>query len=322
MKFIRTCTTVVALLVALPSWTHAQSYPTQAIKLVVPFPPGGSSDSIGRIVANGLAQKFNVPVIVDNRPGAGTMIGHQYVADSAPDGYTLLLAAPPLAINETLYATPPHRVFRDIVPISVVATIPLVMIVHPSSPANTIADLVRMAKERPGVLTYGSSGNGGSPHLSMEMFQGATGTQLVHVPYKGSAPAVLDLVAGHTDVVIDTVLTTLPQATAGKARALAQLGAQRSRLMPDVPTMQEVGVAGLDVSSWFMLAAPAGVAPAILDQLNAAVSELIAPEAMQTVLAKQGFEIVGGDRAAAEAFLRQQVEGFGAAVKRAKLTVE
>lgn len=291
-------------------------YPNRPIKLVVPFPPGGSSDNAARIVANGLAQKLGKPVIVENRGGAGTVPGTQSVASSEPDGYTLLLASTPLAINQTLYSRFPVA-FRDIVPVSVVASIPLVMIVHPSSKANTVSELIQLAKNRNGELTYGSSGNGGSPQLSMEMFQRATGTKFVHVPYKGSAPAVLDLVAGQTDVVVDTVFTTKPQVEAGKARALAQLGAIRSKLLPNVPTLQEQGLAGFDVSSWFLLAAPGKTPPAILDKLNVAVSEMLASKAVQETLDKQGFDPIGGSREDAEKFLRQQIERFGAAVKSA-----
>lgn len=327
MNFIRNLASKILVIAAAAfaastCLASSDDYPNKPIKIVVPYPPGGTSDSVARIVANGLTQKFGKPVIVDNRGGAGTVLGTQVVTSSEPDGYTLLLTSTPLAINETLYATLPYRVFKDIVPVSVVASVPLVMIVNPSSKAKTVADLVQMAKDRPGQLTYGSSGNGGSPHLSMEMFQAATGTKFVHVPYKGSAPAVMDLVAGQTDVVVDTTLTTQPQVAAGKARALAQLGAQRSKLMPDVPTLQESGLAGYDVSSWFVLAAPGKTPPALISKLNAAVSELIASDAVRETFAKQGLEAVGGDVAATNHFVKQQIERFGAAVKNAGVKVD
>lgn len=300
------------------SWVAAQgAYPTKPIKIVVPYPAGGTSDNVARIVAAGLSQKFGQPVVVDNKGGAGTVLGTGIVAKSDPDGYTLLLTSTPLAINETMYKSLPYRVFQDITPVNVVASVPLVMIVNPAAKAKTVAELVQIAKERPGALTYGSSGNGGSPHLSMELFQSMTGVKMIHVPYKGSAPAVMDLVAGQTDVVVDTLFLTQQQVSAGKARALAQLGGNRSKLMADVPTLAESGLAGFDVSSWFMLTAPGGTPPAILNKLNAAVNEVIASDTVRDTFSKQGLEPVGGSREDAEKFLKQQIDRFGTAVKSA-----
>lgn len=300
------------------SWVAAQgAYPTKPIKIVVPYPAGGTSDNVARIVAAGLSQKFGQPVVVDNKGGAGTVLGTGIVAKSDPDGYTLLLTSTPLAINETMYKSLPYRVFQDITPVNVVASVPLVMIVNPAAKAKTVAELVQIAKERPGALTYGSSGNGGSPHLSMELFQSMTGVKMIHVPYKGSAPAVMDLVAGQTDVVVDTLFLTQQQVSAGKARALAQLGGKRSKLMADVPTLAESGLAGFDVSSWFMLTAPGGTPPAILNKLNAAVNEVIASDTVRDTFSKQGLEPVGGSREDAEKFLKQQIDRFGTAVKSA-----
>lgn len=309
------------LIAALASpWAAAAGqYPTKPIRVVVPYPPGGTSDNVARIVASGLSDKLGQPVVVENRGGAGTITGTGIVANSEPDGYTLLATSTPLAINESLYKSLPYRVPEDITPVSVMATVPLVMIVHPSSNAKTIQDLIKIIKEKPGTLTYGSSGNGGSPHLSMEMFLSEIGGKMIHVPYKGSAPAVLDLVGGQTDVVVDTLFLTQQQVSSDRARALAQLGSKRSALMPDVPTLQESGLDGFDVSSWFMLTAPGGTPAGILDRLNAAVDEVVKSDSVRQAFAKQGLEPVGGSRPAAQQFLKTQIERFGAAVKRSGL---
>lgn len=302
------------------SWATAQGqYPTKPIRVVVPYPAGGTSDNVARIVASGLSNKFGQPVIVENRGGAGTITGTGIVANSEADGYTLLATSTPLAINESLYKSLPYRIPQDITPVSLMATVPLVMIVNPSSKAKTIQDLIKIIKENPGQLTYGSSGNGGSPHLSMEMFLSQIGGKMIHVPYKGSAPAVLDLVGGQTDVVVDTLFLTQQQVLANRARGLAQLGNERSKLMPDVPTLQEAGLKGFDVSSWFMLTAPGGTPPEVLERLNAAVNEVVTSDSVRQAFAKQGLEPVGGSRANAERFLETQIERFGGAVKRSGL---
>lgn len=307
----------------LPALGWAQdAYPNKPIRIVVPYPPGGTSDNVARLLAPVLSEKLGQPVLIENKGGAGTLTGTSQVAKSEPDGYTLLLTSTPLAINETLYKEMPYKTFQDLLPVAVVAQVPLVMIVHPSSKAKTVADLVGLAKASPGRLTYGSSGNGGSPHLSMEVFQAMTQTKLVHVPYKGSAPAVLDLVGGQIDVVIDTVFLTQQQVLAGKARALAQTGAKRSSLMPDVPTLQESGLQGFDISSWFMLVAPAATPQPVVQKLNAVVNEFIAMPKTRETLAKQGLEPVGGSAPDALRFLKANVSRFGEAVKSAQLSAD
>ena len=311
------------LLGVLPGLAAAQeAYPTKPIRIVVPYPAGGTSDNVARLLAPLLSEKLGQPVLVDNKGGAGTLTGTAMVAKSEPDGHTLLLTSTPLAINESLYKEMPYKTFQDLVPVAVVAQVPLVMIVNSASKARTVSDLVLMAKKSPGQLTYGSSGNGGSPHLSMEMFQSMTRTKLVHVPYKGSAPAVLDLVGGQTDVVVDTLFLTQQQVVAGKARAIAQLGAKRSSLMPDVPTLQESGLQGFDISSWFMLVAPAATPQPVVQKLNTLVNEFIALPKTRETLARQGLEPLGGPPQDALRFLKASVGRFGEAVQRANLTAD
>jgi tripartite-type tricarboxylate transporter receptor subunit TctC len=317
-KILHCCMALTATLAC--TWVAAQGqYPDKPIKIVVPYPPGGTSDNVTRIVAARMSEKLGQTIIIDNRGGAGTITGTVMVANSKADGYTLLATSTPLAINQSLYKSLPYRIPQDITPVSVMATVPLVMIVNPSSEAKTVEDLIKIIKDKPGELTYGSSGNGGSPHLSMEMFLSRIDGKMIHVPYKGSAPAVLDLVGGQTDVVVDTLFLTQQQVSAGRARALAQLGVKRSSLLPDVPTLQEAGLEGFDVSSWFMLTAPGGTPPAILELLNAAVNEAVTSDAVREAFAKQGLEPVGGSVADAEQFLKDQIERFGAAVKRSGL---
>ena len=312
---------VAALFSPVASWS-ADAYPSKPITFVVPYPPGGTCDNVARIVAAGVAEKLGQPVIVENRGGAGTITATEHVARSKPDGYTFLATSTPLAINQTLYKSLTYKIPEDIKPVSLMAAVPLVMIVGESAKAKTIQDLIEEIKSRPGELTYGSSGNGGSPHLSTEMFLERIGGKMVHIPYKGSAPAVLDLIGGHTDVVIDTLFLTGQQVSAGKARALAQLGSTRSSLLPDVPTLQEAGLDGYDVSSWFMLAAPSNVPQDVLEKINTVVDEVVKSQKVIDAFAKQGIEPKGGNIEETTAFFNDQVERFGAAVKRAGLTAD
>ncbi len=306
-----------ALLAVLPlSCALAQdTYPSRPIKIVVPFPPGGSSDSIARLLANGMRDKLGQPIVIENKAGAGTVIGTEAVAKSPADGYTLLWMTTPFAINASLMKSLPYDTFKDFTPIVDVVEMPLVMIVPPNSPAKSVRDLVEMAKKSPGKLSYGSSGNGGSPHLATEMFKSMTGVFINHIPYRGSAPSVQDLLAGQTDVVLDTVFLTAPYVQAGKARALAQTGTKRSAYLPDVPTMREAGVAGYEATSWLSLAAPAGTPTSVVQRLNAAANEVLKAPAMREQLTKQGMDIVAATPEDAARHLRAEVEKWGKAVK-------
>ena len=290
------------------------NFPSRPIKIVVPFPPGGSSDQVARLLANGMKDKLGQPIIIENKAGAGTVIGAEAVAKSPADGYTLLWMTTPFAINASLVKSLPYDTFKDFTPVVDVVAMPLVMIVHPNSPAKSVADLVAMAKKAPGKLSYGSSGNGGSPHLAMEMFKSMAGVFVNHIPYRGSAPSVQDLIAGQTDVVIDTIFLTTPFVQAGKARALAQTGAQRSPYLPDVPTMREAGIAGYEATSWLSMAAPAGTPAAVVQKINAAANEVLKAPAMREQLTKQGMDIIAGTPDEAARRLRVEVDKWGKAV--------
>lgn len=310
-------TLAAALLAALP-FTGAlaqDAFPSRPVKIVVPFPPGGSSDSVARLLAKGMQEKLGQPIIVDNKGGAGTLIGTEIVAKSPADGYTLLWMTTPFAINESLRTNLPYDTFKDFTPVVTVVAMPLVMIVPPNSPAKSVKDLVEIAKKSPGKLSYGSSGTGGSPHLAMEMFKSAAGVFINHIPYKGSAPAVSDLIAGQTDVVIDTIFLTTPQVKGGKARALAQTGTERSSYLPDVPTMREAGIEGYEATSWLGLAAPGGTPAPVVDKLNAVANEVLKSPAVREQLEKQGLTVIAGTPQDAARFLRTEVERWGKAVK-------
>lgn len=315
-KVTRRIATAALLALAPVAAALAQdAFPSRPIKIVVPFPPGGSSDSVARLLANGMKDKLGQPVIVENKAGAGTIIGTEAVAKSPADGYTMLWMTTPFAINESLHNQRPYDTFKDFTPLIDVVSNPLVMIVNPNSPAKTVKDLIALAKKSPGKLSYGSSGNGGSPHLAMEMFKAAAGVHINHIPYKGSAPAVTDLIGGQTDVVIDTLFLTAPQVAGGKARALAQTGPTRSKLLPDVPTMREAGLAGYEATSWLSLAVPAGTPAAIVGRLNAAANEVLQTPAIRDQLVKQGMEVHGGTPEQAAQHLRAEVDRWGKAIK-------
>ena len=306
---------LTATLLPLGTPVLAQEYPSRPIKLIVPFPAGGSTDHVARVVSNGIKDELGQAAIIENKGGAGTLLGTEAVARADPDGYTLLSTATPFAINATLVKTLNYDTVKSFEPVIFTAGIPLVILVNEKSPWRSLKDLVEAAKAKPGVYTYGSSGNGGSPHLATAMLEAATGIKMMHIPYKGSAPSVADLVAGQTDMVIDTVFLGAPHVKSGRLRALAQLGPQRSVLMPDVPTMQELGYKDFSAVSWFGVFAPAGTPRPILEKLNGAINRTLAKPAVIETLNAQGFFIVGGPLDGALPRLKREIEIWGKAVR-------
>jgi tripartite-type tricarboxylate transporter receptor subunit TctC len=283
------------LVAAFAAGAWAQDYPTKPIRIVVPFPPGGATDLLARAVAQRLTEKWGQAVIVDNRPGAGGNIGSELVAKAAPDGYTLEMGTVGThAINASLYAKMPYDHVKDFVPIVLVAAVPNVLVVNPSLPVKSVQELIAYAKANPGKLNFASSGNGTSIHLSGELFKVMAGVQMTHVPYKGSAPALQDLIAGQVQLMFDNLPPSLPQIKAGKLRALAVTTAKRSPALPDLPTIAESGLPGFESSSWFGLLAPAGTPQPIVAKLNAEVNAWLAtPEAKEKLLAS-GANPAGG----------------------------
>lgn len=266
---------VGAALAACSAGAAAQSYPSKPIRMIIPFPPGGPTDIFGRMVAQQLSESFKQQVIADNRPGAGGNIGVEQATKAPADGYTLTCLTVAQAISPGVYKKMNFDPRKDLAPISLVALVPSVLMVHPSLPVKNVKDLVAVAKSRPGELTYASTGNGTSPHMLMEMFKWMTGTQLVHVPYKGAAPALVDQMAGQVVVAFNSAVGALPHARSGKLRALAVSTEKRFAAMPELPTVEEAGVKGYAGSSWQGVAAPAGTPPEILNRVQAEVAKML-----------------------------------------------
>ena len=286
---------VSAFALAAIAGAQAPAYPTKPIRLVVPFPAGGATDILAREVAKHLTDAWGQSVVVDNRPGAGGNIGSELVAKAAPDGYTLEMGTVGThAINASLYSKMPYDHVRDFVPVILVAGVPNVLEVNPALPVNSVQELIAYAKANPGKLNFASSGSGTSIHLSGELFKVMAGVQMTHVPYKGSAPALQDLIGGQVQLMFDNLPPSLPQIKAGKLRALAVTSAGRAPALPDTPTVAEAGLPGFEASSWFGVLAPAGTPPEIVNKLNAEIAKWLASPGAKEKLANVGANIAGG----------------------------
>ena len=294
-RWVRCFALAFAALASIAMPAQAQTYPTKPIRLVVPFPAGGTTDILARAVAQKLSETLGQQVIVDNRPGAGGNIGSELVARSAPDGYTLLMGTVGThAINVSLYPKLPYDPVKDFTPIVLMAGVPNVLVVNPSLPARSVSELIAYAKANPGKLNFASSGSGTSIHLSGELFKVLTGVQMTHVPYKGSAPALTDLVGGQVQLMFDNLPSSLAFIKAGKLRALAVTSKTRAAALPDVPTMVEAGVPDFEASSWFGILAPAGTPRDIVVRINAEVAKWLATPDAREKLAGQGAIAAGG----------------------------
>ena len=269
---------------------HAQApYPNKPVRLVVPFPAGGTTDILARAVAQKLTETMGQTVVIDNRPGAGGNIGAELVAKAPPDGYTLLMGTVGThAINASLYARMPYDHVRDFAPVILVAGVPNVLVIHPSVPVNSVQELIAYGKANPGKLNFASSGAGTSIHLAAELFKTMSGVQMTHVPYKGSAPALADLLGGQVQLMFDNLPSALPHIKSGKLKALAVTSLQRSTTVPDLPTIAESGLPGFDANSWFGILAPAGTPKEIIDRLNSEVAKWLASPEAREKLASQG----------------------------------
>jgi tripartite-type tricarboxylate transporter receptor subunit TctC len=290
MKLSRQATTVLlAVLLSVCANTQAQTYPSRPVTLVVPFPPGGGTDTGGRMLAQKLAEKWGQSVIVDNKGGAAGIVGADFVSKARPDGYTLLIGnIGTQSINPSLYKKLPYDPDRAFAPISLIAELPLVMLVHPSVPVKTPQELIAYARAQPGKVAYSSSGAGGSLHLAAELFQYQSGVQLLHVPYKGGGPAMADLLAGHVNMSFATVLESNAQIKSGKLRPIALTGSTRSTALPEVPTLAEGALPGFNSISWIGLLAPAGTPQAVIDKVSVDVRELMASDELKRRFVEQG----------------------------------
>jgi tripartite-type tricarboxylate transporter receptor subunit TctC len=280
---------LLAMAVSVPA--GAQAYPTRPVKLVVPFPPGGSLDITGRLIAQRLSEMWGQAVVVENKPGAGGNIGADFVAKSPPDGYTILLGALSThAVNPNLYAKMPYDAVRDFAPITLIATTPNVLVVNAATPVGNVREFIAWTKANPGKLAFGSGSNGSAGHLAGELYKVDTGTDAVHIPFKGGAPATQALLAGDTQFMFDNLANAMAQVKAGKLKALAVTTAQRSPLVPELPTMAEAGLPGFDISTWYGLFAPAGTPAAIVGKWNSDVTKILTTPDVRAKLMADGAE--------------------------------
>lgn len=300
----------------------AANFPNRTVKIVVPFAPGGSTDALARLLAQRLTVAWGQTVIVENKPGAGATLGADYVAKSAPDGYTVLMGAAHHTIAQNVYQKLPYHFGRDFAPVSVVALIPNVVVINAQIPAQTIQELIALAKKEPGKLNYGSAGAGTAHHLIGESFNLKAGTNIVHIPYKGSSPAVADLVSGQVQIMFDTVSSALPQIKAGKTRALAVTTMKRSSALPDVPTLNETVLPGFDFGTWFGILAPAATPPDIVAKMSAEIIKIVQMPEVRKQLLDMGSEPIGNTSAEMKAQITRELEEFGTLTKQIKLTVE
>ena len=299
------------------SW--AQDYPSKPVKILVSTAPGGMADTLGRLLASHLTQAMGQQFFVENRGGAGNIIGIDLVAKSPPDGYTLLVCAGTITINHIVYTKLPYDVVRDLVPITQLVSVPNVLVVHPSQPYRTLADFIAAAKAKPGQINFASAGVGSNLHLSMELLKAMTGINVVHVPYKGVGPAMSDLVGGHVASMVSNVASARPHVMSGKLRALAVTSRNRAPALPDVPSMDEAGVKGYEVLNWFGMFAPAGTPAPIVARMQAEAKAMLTAPDMQKRLASQGAQPIASTPSDFAAFVKSEIAQWSKIGRAAKI---
>jgi tripartite-type tricarboxylate transporter receptor subunit TctC len=285
----------------------AEAYPSRPVRFIVPFPPGGGNDIVGRIVAQKLNESLGVPVVVDNRGGAGGTIGTDLTAKAPPDGHTMLVNNISLAVNATLYPRLPYDTLKDLAPVSLLGRQPNMIVVHPAVPAGSVKDLVAMMRAKPGQVVYGSGGVGTAGHLATVMLMLMTKTEMTHVPYKGLGPALVDLMGGRIQMVVSTLASALPHVKSGKMKPLAVTTAKRSAFFPELPTIAEAGVPGYEFSTWYGLVLPGRTPAAIVDRLNAETVKVLGSAALKEQFAAQGLEATSSSPAEFAAYLKAEV---------------
>ncbi len=301
----------------------AESYPSKPLRIVVPYSPGGPADIGGRMIGQRLNDVWKQPVIVDNRPGGNTITGAEIVVKAQPDGYTLFIAfVGTLAINPSLYKKLPYDPLRDFAPVAMIATLPLILVVSPSMPVNSVKELIALAKVQPGKLTFGSGGVGQGSHLAGELFKSMTGTQMTHVPYKGNAPAVADVVGSHISMIFDGMTSSLPFVRSGRLKALAITTAKRSQALPELITIAEAGVPGYDVGSWFGILATGGTPPAIVAKLNREIVRYLEMPDTRARLLQMGLEMQTGTPREFHDYIKAEISKWAQVVKESGATAE
>jgi tripartite-type tricarboxylate transporter receptor subunit TctC len=314
--------TALAAVVAPTQVCAAESYPTKPIRIIVPFAPGGGTDVTARLVGQPLAEKLGQPVVIDNRPGAGTMLGTELTAKAPADGYTIMIASASHAINPTLYRKVNYDPLRDFAPITLAISFPFVIAVHPSVPAQSVKELIAQAKANPGRLTYASSGTGSTNHLAGELFKRMAGIEMVHVPYKGGGPAMNDTIGGQVQMIFGTVLETMPQVRAGKLKGLAVSSGKRAAFAPDLRTASEDGLPGYDVTGWYAFLAPAAIPRPVLNRLNAEMTAILNTPATRERFLAMGAEPWPTSPEAAKEFIAGEVGRWGKLIKGARIAAD
>jgi len=319
----RICAAIAALtLPGAPSAaTAADSYPTRPIRLIVPFPPGGSNDIVGRVIGQQLGERLGKPLVIDNRGGAGGLIGTETAIHAQPDGYTLLVISVAYSYSPAIYKLPYDSV-KAIAPIAQLGTGPNSLVVHPSVPANSVKDLIALAKAKPGQLNYATAGIGTFQHMSSEMFRIMSGINIVHIPYKGGGPATLAVIAGQAQISIGSLLQTLPHIRSGKLKPLGTGGAKRSPALPDVPTIIEAGVPGYEASNWWGIVAPAEISPAIVKKINSEIAAILATPETQKWFQGEGAEAVSRTPDEFRQWILSEMAKWGKVVKQAGIKAE
>ena len=311
-----------ALLGLMPFVAPAQDYPRKPIRMIIPYPPGGPTDILGRIVAQNLTEKLGQQVVVENKPGASGMIGADLVAKAPPDGYTLLANASIHVINPSLYKNPTYDAIKDFTPVSLIADVPLVLVVAPGVPVKSVKDLIALGKSSSGKLNFASSGNAAAPHLAGEAFKIATGVDMQHVPYKGSGPALTDLMGGQVQLMFDSLPSSISHVKSGKLRAIAVTTAKRASALPNVPTIAESGVPGFDISTWYGIWAPAGTPKEIVNRLSGEIAKIVKIPDVRERLAGLGAEPVGNSPDEFAAYCRSELAKWAKIVKASGATVD
>ena len=317
------CAAIAAMI--LPGVTSAvmaaDSYPTRPIRLIVPFPPGGSNDIVGRVIGQQLGERLGKPLVIDNRGGAGGLIGTETAIHAQPDGYTLLVISVAYSYSPAIYKLPYDSV-KAIAPIAQLGTGPNSLVIHPGVPANSVKDLVALAKAKPGQLNYATAGIGTFQHMSSEMFRIMSGINIVHIPYKGGGPATLAVIAGQAQISIGSLLQTLPHIRSGKLKPLGTGGARRSPALPDVPTIAEAGVPGYEASNWWGIVAPAAISPAIVKRINTEVAAILATPETQKWFLGEGAEAVSRTPDEFRKWILSEMAKWGKVVKQAGIKAE
>jgi tripartite-type tricarboxylate transporter receptor subunit TctC len=321
MKALRSLAAFAALAL-LAGTAAAQAWPTRPVKIVVPFATGGPADNYARFLAQRLPEQLGQPFVVENRPGAGAVIGTDVVAKSPADGYTLLLMSNTHTVNETLVQGKPYHLTRDFVGVAPINYSDLVLVAHPAVPASNIQQVLKLAKERPGKLNYASSGTGTPYHMAGELFKSMGGVFLVHIPYKGSSGARTDILGGQVDLMFDAVTTMVEQVKAGKVKAIATSGKQRSAVLPDVPTLHESGVPNYEATIWLGLLAPKGTPPAVVQRLNEAVTRITSQAEVQATWAKQGATAMTMTPAAFDQYIQEDIGKWAKVIQGANIKPE